>query len=136
MESRHWRRLAFVGCLVLVAGCAAERAGVPVESRPTPPQPGEPAAKDTLVQHQEPPAPLPPDERETQLAKVVADTTAARARLQQCGGRKLLPDQEGVFESTTKALRDARSALVAGDLVRAQSLARQARSLSAALDCR
>jgi hypothetical protein len=136
MNSRHWRRLAIVGCLVLVVGCAAERAGVPVESRPTPPQPGEPAARDTVVQHQEPPPPLPPDERETQRAKVVADTTAARAKLQQCAGRKLLPDQEGVFEATAKSLRDARSALVAGDLGRAQSLARQARSLSGSLDCR
>jgi hypothetical protein len=136
MITRRLRRTVLAWCLVLACGCAShEPRGVPIESRPTPPQPGEAAARDTVVELQAPPAPAP-DERETQLARVVADTTAARDLLGKCAGRKLLPDQEGVHDATGKALRDARAALLTGDLVRAQSLARQARSLASSLGCR
>lgn len=70
------------------------------------------------------------------IATIAADTTLARSALNRCGGRKLLPDQEGVFDTTTRLLIDVRRALAMGDFPRAQSLARQAKTLAASIGCR
>lgn len=145
-------------------GCAARSAkrippGVPVDSRPTPPPPPPevaapadstrpngtapaspapghvaPAAPDP-----EPPPPvasvISPDERRQTLARIVADTTAAGSSVRKCAGRKLLPDQESVFDTARSLLGQARAALERDELWRAESLARKARQLAASLNC-
>ena len=92
-----------------------------------------------------PPAPPPPpppvasvitpEERRQTLARIVADTTAAGGAVRKCGGRKLLPDQESVFDTARSLLGQARDALVKDELWRAESLARKARQLAASLNC-
>jgi hypothetical protein len=70
------------------------------------------------------------------MAHAVVDTNAARAALARCAGRKLLPDQEGIYEAAVKLLDQARAAFQTGDVAEAASHARRARQTAAALDCR
>ena len=145
--------LALVGC----AGRSATRIppGVPVDSRPTPPPPPE-APADTArsggtapgnsthghpdtAPPETPPPPvesvISPDERRQTLARIVADTTAAGGAVRRCAGRKLLPDQESVFDTARSLLGQARAALELDELWRAESLARKARQLASSLNC-
>ena len=128
--------------LVLGTGCARmtatrrEPVGVPVESRPTPPQPPENApAPDSLV----PPTP-PPDTtthaRAVVQSRLAADTTAAVAAARRCEGRRLFPEQESTYDSVLELLNQTRAALARGDMTRAESFARQARQLATSLNCR
>ena len=128
--------------LVLGTGCARltatgrEPVGVPVESRPTPPQPPENAtAPDSLV----PPTP-PPDTtthaRAVVQSRLAADTTAAVAAARRCEGRRLFPEQESTYDSVLELLNQTRAALARGDMARAESFARQARQLATSLNCR
>ena len=145
--------LALIGC----AGRSATRAlpGVPVDSRPTPPPPPEATAPADTTRSSgapnstgpgSPPATRPdtvppvesvvsPDERRQTLARIVADTTAAGGAVRRCAGRKLLPDQESVFDTARSLLGQARTALEQDELWRAESLARKARQLAASLNC-
>ena len=157
-------RHALVLALAVLAltGCAARSRrtppGVPVESRPTPPAPppetvappdsdrtSVPAPRNTPVhapdttRANEPPPPvesvISPDERRQTLARIVADTTAAGGSVRKCAGRKLLPDQESVFDTARSLLGQTRAALERDELWRAESLARKARQLAASLNC-
>ena len=156
--------------VVLVAalalgGCASRTAkrvppGVPVDSRPTPPQPapetppetppppsttpaaaGKPASAPPPAEPTPEPPPPPvesvisPEERRQTMARVVADTTAAGASVRRCAGRRLLPDQESVFDTARNLLGQARAALERDELWRAESLARKARQLASSLNC-
>ena len=154
--------------VVLVAalalgGCASRTAtrkppGVPVDSRPTPPQPVSETPPETPAPPATPPAggksatvpppaePTPeppppvesvisPEERRQTMARVVADTTAAGASVRRCAGRRLLPDQESVFDTARNLLGQACAALERDELWRAESLARKARQLAASLNC-
>ncbi|MGH7729782.1 MAG: hypothetical protein ACRENJ_00860 [Candidatus Eiseniibacteriota bacterium] len=78
---------------------------------------------------------MTPDERRQTLARIVADTTAAGGSVRRCAGRKLLPDQESVFDTARSLLGQARTALERDELWRAESLARKARQLAASLNC-
>jgi hypothetical protein len=158
------RSLWIVACAALAlfasTGCAALGAkrgprGVPVESRPTPPQPdesGSTAANGTSSKPATgaprgtttapPPEPnvkvaqaLTPEQRRATLANVVADTTEAGAAARRCFGLKLLPDQENVLDATLTYLADTREALIKDELSRAESLARKARQLASSLKC-
>jgi hypothetical protein len=126
-------RVLRLAVLVLVvaagASCAPpkRRVAVPIDQRPTP------AAADTVRRA---PAPMSRRTETTARQRVIADTTAARAVLARCAGRRLLPDQQGVFDSTTDLLIQARRALRSGDLAVAGSRARQARQLTTSLRCR
>ena len=107
---------------------ASGGAGAPAPSPSAPP-----AAPET------PPPPVAsvvtPEERRQTLARIVADTTAAGTAVRKCGGRKLLPDQESVFDTARSLLGQTREALVKDELWRAESLARKARQLAASLSC-
>lgn len=150
--------LVLVLAALALTGCAARSAkrgppGVPVDSRPTPPPPPEAVAPPDTVRRNgtppanpAPPAPEPeppppvasvisPDERRQTLARIVADTTAAGGSVRRCAGRKLLPDQESVFDTARSLLGQARTALEHDELWRAESLARKARQLAASLNC-
>jgi hypothetical protein len=145
-------------------GCASRSVkrippGVPVDSRPTPPPPPPevvapadsvrpngtapahpaPATPDPAPAPEPPPPPvesvISPDERRQTLARIVADTTAAGGSVRKCAGRKLLPDQESVFDTARSLLGQARAALERDELWRAESLARKARQLAASLNC-
>lgn len=136
-----------------LCGCASTAArkgppGVPVDSRPTPPppppdsvetaaSPAKPAPATTPTT--QPPAPvesvMTPDERRLALERIVADTTAAGNAVRRCAHRKLLPDQESVYDTTRSLLDQARAALVRDEVWRAESLARKARQLAASLSC-
>ena len=135
--------LVLLALAAALAGCGSTAPrhrppGVPVDSRPSPPSP---AAGDRPAAEPATPPPVPvgsvmtPDERRATLARIVADTTAAGSAVRKCGSRKLLPDQESVFETTRSLLEQARAALARGELWRAESLARKARQLAASLDC-
>jgi hypothetical protein len=120
-------RLACVGVAVLVlSGCAAHRTSraraVSIDARRTP------VADTTHMSAR-------PVTREWLLQQAVRDTVAAGARLRRCAGRKLLPEQESLWDSTARLLVEARVALERGDATRARSLARDARQLSTSLDC-
>ena len=140
-----WSELsALTLCLcTLATSCAHQppkrRVGVNIESRPTP-QPPDSAGVAPAETAETGAAPRPVvmsnETRRVTRAGLAADTTAARAALERCAGRKLLPDQDGVFEATTRALMDVRAALAAGDLSHAESLARQAKQLASSLVCR
>ena len=141
MCSPWWKVSALALCLcTLATSCAHQppkrRVGVNIESRPTPAPPdsaslarGGTGARPRSVVVSE-------QTRRTALSSLAADTTAARVILNRCAGRKLLPDQEGVFDATTQALMDVRAMLARGNLSRAESLARQAKQLSTSLTCR
>src|SRR5262249_58922319 len=82
----------------------------------TPPpsaQPAEPAPET-------PPPPvesvMSPDERRQTISRIVADTTAAGAAVRKCSGRKLLPDQESVFDTARNLLGQVRGALERDEL--------------------
>ncbi len=125
------------------AGCA--KRGVSIDSRPTPPQPppsdtarvaptpgstvtppGESRVSDSTVSS---------DERQKMMSRITADTTAAGAVIRRCASRRMLPDQEATFDSARDLLSRTRLALEAGEVWRAESLARRARQLAAALRC-
>lgn len=139
-------RCAFALCLALalLGGCAhtyRRPAHVPVESRPTPPPPPtEPTPGRSETTPADRPSPpigtvMSPGEQQQTRARILADTTATSAALERCGKRKLLPDQESVFEATRSLLDQTRSALTRDELWRAESFARRARQLAASLDC-
>jgi hypothetical protein len=136
--------------------------GVLVDSRPTPPPPppdstvvadtarsnggghpnstgggGTPAVAPPVPEPPPPPVEsvITPEERRQTLARIVADTTAAGGAVRKCAGRKLLPDQESVFDTARSLLGQARDALVKDELWRAESLARKARQLASSLSC-
>jgi hypothetical protein len=131
-----------IAILVALAGCAHEPTRrvqpVPVESRPTPPQP---ATADTMshVPTDRPAPPvesvMSPDAAKQTLARIAADTTEASAAVRRCSGRQLLPDQESIFDTTKNYLEQVRAALRRNELWRAESLARKARQLAGSLDC-
>ena len=138
-------RAAVVVLAFAAASCAhsppRQQRGVPVESRPTPPQP---SPEPTSTEHPttETPAPPPkvesamtPQQRKESIARVVADTTAASAAVKKCAKRKLLPDQESVFDTVQSLLAQTRAALGRSELWNAESLARKARQLAGSLDC-
>jgi len=78
---------------------------------------------------------MSPEERRQTITRIVADTTAAGAAVRKCSGRKLLPDQESVFDTARSLLGQVRGALERDELWRAESLARKARQLAASLNC-
>jgi hypothetical protein len=78
---------------------------------------------------------LTPEERRQALARIVADTTSAGTAVRRCTGRKLLPDQESVYDTARSFLEQARAALDRDELWRAESLARKARQLASSLNC-
>ena len=127
--------------LLVIMGCATTHGPaprVPVESRPTPPQPPPPPPDQPAPEPAAEPAPPPPTPVQVNalMTRAVVDTTEARAALARCGGRKLLPDQEGIYDATLKLLDAARAAMLRGDALGASSEARRARQTAAALDCR
>lgn len=135
------RGLVLLALVLTLAGCGASQAhrrppGVPVDSRPSPPAP---PVGDGAAAQPAPPVPvgsvMTPNERRETLARIAADTTATGQAVRRCGSRKLLPDQESVFETSRSLLEQARAALGSGELWRAESLARKARQLAASLDC-
>jgi len=125
-------------CMPALGGCAhqayREPAGVNIDRRPTPLQPDSthradaPSRARTVV--------MTSQTLRSAVASIAADTSAARAALDRCAGRTLQPDQDGVRDATTRLLAEVHDALAVIDFARAQSLARQARQLSASLDCR
>ncbi len=140
MRCPWWKVSALAMCLcTLAAACAHQppkrRVGVNIESRPTPAPPDSAGVAGGAVARQRPVV-MSDETRRATLSGLAADTTAARAALNRCAGRKLLPDQEGVFEATTRALLDVRAARASGNLARAESLARQAKQLASSLTCR
>lgn len=107
---------------------------------PPPPVQTPPANRVPAGEPAEPPPPpvegvMSPGERRQTLERIMADTTAAGASVRRCAGRKLLPDQESVFETARSMLDQTRAALVREELWRAESLARKARQLAASLNC-
>src|SRR5262249_13391675 len=131
---------------LLDAGCAhrPRQVGVPIEQRPTPPQPppedsarpGAPTASPTPAPNAGTQGSMDAAEREQTLQRIVADTTAASAAVRKCAAsRSLLPDQESVFETTQGYLVQARAALRRNELWEAESLARKARQLALSLEC-
>ncbi len=140
MRCPWWKVSALAMCLcTLATACAHQspkrRVGVNIESRPTPAPPDSAGVAGGAGARPRPVV-MSSETRRATLSSLAADTTAARAALNRCAGRKLLPDQEGVFEATTRALMDVRATAVTGDLARAESLARQAKQLASSLTCR
>jgi hypothetical protein len=164
LAARFVPALLAASSLIGVTGCATFRhrhapPGVPIEQRPTPPQPpdtaatvpAEPVPADAsatssgvgkAAPQTSTPAPPPPvetamspEERAATLARIVADTTSASAAVKKCAGKDLLPDQESVFETARSMLLQARAAIAHEELWRAESLARKARQLALSLDC-
>lgn len=150
--------------ILVLPGCAwfgpkARLTGVPIEQRPTPPQPapdstttavvtprpaeaGEPRGQAPSTTPSEPASPPPPvqtvmsaEERKATMQRIVADTTSANAAVGRCVGKSMLPDQESVFETTRSYLLQARAAIARGELWSAEGLARKARQLAASLEC-
>jgi len=125
--------------LTMLAGCAHQgryTRGVPIDARPTPRQPSTEAtapapAAESPSQNGESNAKA----RQTLVARIVADTTAASAAARRCATRTLLPDQESVFDTVRSLLLQTHSAMATGEYTRAESLARKARSLAASLSC-
>ena len=141
MRSPWWKVSALALCLcTLATACAHQpprrRVGVNIESRPTPAPPDSTSLARGGASARPRPVVMSDQTRRATISSLAADTTAARAALQRCAGRKLLPDQEGVFDATTSALIDVRAAFASGNLARAESLARQAKQLSTSLTCR
>lgn len=133
---------ALIGLAILagaLAGCAAHHPapGVPIEQRPTPPQPAhlpeQPVPSDSIPVP--PPRTITPSGEENVRALAVRDTVAVSKALKRCGGKTLLPEQESTYDATVQLLSEARDALLRGDVTRARSLARNARQLVSSLDC-
>jgi hypothetical protein len=160
-DKRYWRfsmknargGIALVALMLAwtsLGGCALVRGnpkGVPVDSRPTPGQPGtapaetgeeRPGTAGTSTQTK-PPATVqdatPETDRKAVMRRIVADTTEASAAVSRCAKRKLLPDQESSFDSARGLLIQTRAALDRDELWRAESLARKARQVASALYC-
>jgi len=131
------RRLLIVAAGLSLAGCAhVPGFGVPIESRPTPPQP--PAARDSIagaVPLERVEGVLSQKERAELMARVVADTLVASGAVRRCEGRRLLPGDESVVDATASLLVDVRAALGRDELWRAESLARKARQLASSINC-
>ena len=139
--------LAGLALVQLHTGCAmfGGSGGVPIDSRPTPPQPppadstqngdSSGASTDTGIEQPPPQGEVAPEERQQMLARISADTTAAGIVIRRCASRQLLPDQEATFDSARDLLSRTRLALEADEVWRAESLARRARQLAAALRC-
>src|SRR5262245_60339044 len=109
---------------------------VSIDSRPTPPQPsssGESGTTTVATEHTA--APQTSKTPETAIKRIEADTLATHKMLARCTRGQLLPDQESTVDSARQLLADTHVALEHGDLVRAASLARQARQLSSSLSC-
>lgn len=141
MPRPWWKVSALALCLcTLASACAHQppkrRVGVNIESRPTPAPPDSAGRARGGTGARPRSAVMSDQTRRATISSLAADTTAARATLNRCAGRKLLPDQEGVFEATTRALMDVRATFASGNLARAESLARQAKQLSTSLTCR
>ena len=135
----------------LAGGCAhrPRQLGVPIEQRPTPPQPPPENSTDPGTAPgaagAETATPTPggaslgaamgAGEREQTITRIVADTTAASTAVRRCASKTLLPDQESVFETTRGYLIQARAALKRNELWQAESLARKARQLALSLEC-
>jgi len=138
-------RLALAAAVLAAAGCASHYAGVPIESRPTPAQPGADSAAASRAIAPDASAPKPstttpaepggPDPRLAMRERIVADTTEARRVTAACLRSTLLPEEEVSLDSLRELLRRARIALIGEDLTRAASLALQARQLAASLAC-
>jgi hypothetical protein len=113
--------------------------GTPANGGATAPATPAPAATPPEPAPETPPPPvesvMSPDERRQSIARIVADTTAAGAAVRKCSGRKLLPDQESVFDTARNLLGQVRGALERDELWRAESLARKARQLASSLSC-
>ena len=140
-RSPWWKVSALALCLCTFAtSCAHKppkrRVGVNIESRPTPTPPDSASLARGGTGARRRPVVMSDQTRRATISSLAADTTAARASLNRCAGRKLLPDQEGVFDATTKALMAVRAMRATGNLARAESLARQAKQLSTSLTCR
>jgi len=139
----HGRRRHAIAWIALIAGvlaCAgcAHKQGVPVESRPTPPQPTAPNSTEvppTSTTAKEAAPVVPPAATNARLTRIAADTTAVAIALRKCAGKNLLPDQEGVYESASRLMVEARAAIAIQDWSRAESTARQARQLAGSLSC-
>jgi hypothetical protein len=129
------------GTPVLETPADTARATVPPGTPPatTPPATAPPAAAPPEPAPETPPPPvesvMSPDERRQTISRIVADTTAAGAAVRKCSGRKLLPDQESVFDTARNLLGQVRGALDRDELWRAESLARKARQLASSLSC-
>ena len=123
----------------VLTGCAAHHTspGVPIDQRPTPPQPAHPSEQavppDSIPVP--PPRTMTPSGEENVRALAVRDTVAVSKALKRCAGKSLLPEQESTYDATAKLLADTRTALLRGDVTRARSLARNARQLVSSLDC-
>jgi len=131
-----FRRLAPLALALLLAGCAhtSRTKHVPIESRPTPPQPTTGGATTTKPK----PATAPhatPSSTASLHHRVANDTLAVHAAMARCAGRTLLPDQGSTMDAVNSLLADVRLALAQGDATHAESLARQARSLASSLGC-
>jgi len=126
-----------------IAGCAhrPRQTGVPIEQRPTPPQPppeekpGAPPATSAPPVTGSVGATMNDAEREQARQRIIADTTAASAAVKKCATKTPLPDQESVFETTRGYLIQTRAALKRDELWQAESLARKARQLALSLEC-
>jgi hypothetical protein len=104
-------RASLLGVLVLVLvcgswGCVA-RTGVPIESRPTPPQPEERAGApvDSVV-HEEPSGRR---ERDALHERAVADTLAARSAMARCAPIRRPPSTRPAICWPARAPRSSRT---------------------------
>ena len=147
------RRSLLVGAaaagLIALAGCAHHQAapGVPIEERPSPPQPvpdqstatppvpPEQSATAETTSQAPPPHVMTPSAEESMRALVVRDTTVVSAALKRCAGQSKLPEQETTWDAAMDLLAQARDALARGDLTQARSLARNAKQLVGSLEC-
>ena len=139
MWARRWSATAVPLLVVACVSCAhapGNGRSVPIDSRPTPPQPvtvpgNEPGASDVP-----PPAPQPSREPpKTAEARLAADTLAAASAIRRCAGRSLLAEQESTVEAASRLLAEVREAIAAGDMPRAEARARVARQLTRSLVC-
>src|SRR6266850_7305702 len=87
-------RLWVVGALLALGACMPSHRAVPIDSRPTPLQPG--STDTTALAHpngtQRPPSP------ETRRDRIVQDTLSTHATLERCAKRRLLPEQESTMD--------------------------------------
>jgi hypothetical protein len=125
------RLLWVAGALLALGACMPSHRAVPIDSRPTPLQPG--STDTTALVHpngtQRPPSP------ESRRDRIVQDTLSTHATLERCAKRRLLPEQESTMDSVRQLLAETQLALVGEDLARAESLARRALQLSRSLSC-
>ena len=124
-----------------LAGCArvsrTSSRPVPIEARPTPPQPGASRQSTPSTSPAQPAVPTTrtPAALSSARARFEADTLAAHAAVTRCAARRLLAEQESTLDSARQLLIEARTAALLGDQARAESLAREARQLTRSLNC-